>query len=114
MTISCRSSGRPHCDVPRKVFIQDFYRHLDGQIPALLPEDGQQRLLAMRTEDWLSSYCDIDGVAQALQRISRRLRKPVALEAAILLPDPTMLALRDDFSEFYADLQRHVVEFLTV
>lgn len=103
-----------HCDVPRKVFIQDFYRLLDGQIPALLPEDGHQRLLAMRAEDWLSSYQDLDGVAQTLQRISRRLRKPVALEAAILLPDSTILALHEDFSEFYADLQRHVVEVLAV
>jgi acyl carrier protein phosphodiesterase len=68
----------------------------------------------MRTEDWLSSYQDLDGVAQTLLRISRRLRKPVSLEAAILLPDSTMLALHDDFSAFYADLQRHVVEFLTV
>lgn len=41
-----------------------------------LPESAQPALAMMAREDWLSSYAQIEGIADVLARMSRRVRRP--------------------------------------
>lgn len=41
-----------------------------------LPATAQPALALMAKEDWLSSYAQIDGIADVLSRMSRRARQP--------------------------------------
>jgi acyl carrier protein phosphodiesterase len=98
--------------VPLRDFVDGVYavlrRHLD-----LLPEPMREVVARMVSEDRLTSYARLDGIAQALARISDRLRKrssrpDIRLEEA--MPDLAEHheALRADFRDFFPELIRHV------
>lgn len=84
-------------------FIGDTYAVLERSLPDL-PRPAVDVARAMIAEDWLTSYGLWEGVATALGRITRRLRRPVRLVDA--MPDLMRLEreLNEDFVRFYPDL----------
>lgn len=84
-------------------FAQETYAVLKRSMGEL-PAPARDVARYMIAEDWLTSYGCWDGVATALGRITRRLRRPVRLVDA--MPDLQRLEpeLRGDFVRFYPDL----------
>lgn len=84
-------------------FIQATYLVLERSMSGL-PRPADVVARHMIAEDWLTSYGGWEGVATALGRITRRLRRPVNLVGAAddlrrLEPE-----LSGDFVRFYPDL----------
>jgi acyl carrier protein phosphodiesterase len=62
----------------------------------------------MQAGDWLCSYGDISGVAQVLQGISSRLRRPVDLVPSMSVLEHDYNSLHTDFAAFFPELLTHV------
>lgn len=73
-----------------------------------LPSAIQDCLQRMRAENWLGSYGDIPGVRLTLKRISRRFRRPVALDEAVTELEQHYQELEGDFGAFFPQLRAHV------
>jgi acyl carrier protein phosphodiesterase len=76
-----------------------------------LPE-RMQGLIPVIFDELLPSYGETSGIASALVRMSRRVRRANPLaggEAELLLHRD---GLRDDFRQFMPGIQRHVEEYL--
>ncbi|MBU0622932.1 MAG: DUF479 domain-containing protein [Gammaproteobacteria bacterium] len=61
--------------VPLKLFNAEVYRRIETRLNDL-PADAHRVLRLMACEDWLSSYAGMDGIADVLARMSRRVRQP--------------------------------------
>ena len=94
---------------PLPDFVADVYSGFE-QHWNLVPESARLRLERMRTENWLYSYREIAGISIALVRIGRRLRQPFDLAKAVTLLEKDYRLLYADFSAFYPELQRHVLQ----
>jgi acyl carrier protein phosphodiesterase len=84
-------------------FVQEVYNSLEdhrGHLPGPVMEVFKK----MRAADWLCSYRDIAGVRLTLERISRRLRRPVELAAGVRDLERGYEQFRDDFSVFFPEL----------
>lgn len=70
-----------------------------------LPDSSHHALVLMAKEDWLSSYTQIESIADVLARMSRRARQPNPLEGG----EQEFLADDDgftsDFSAWFDDTQ---------
>ena len=71
---------------------------------ARLPERLQSLAPRMAEQDWLGSYRDVGAVHEALDRISRRLKRENRLEGAGVELDANYAALETDFRVFFPDV----------
>ena len=60
---------------PLAVFCNTVYEMINDRLPEL-PESSHPALKMMPQQNWLLSYAHIDGIADVLQRMSRRARQP--------------------------------------
>jgi acyl carrier protein phosphodiesterase len=65
---------------PLEAFCAGVYRRIEERMHEL-PAASHPALRLMAREDWLSSYADIEGIADVLARMSRRARQPNPLLA---------------------------------
>lgn len=95
-------SKTPLTDFTREIY-ESFAVHR-GEIPA----EVYGALERMKSENWLCSYGDLQGVATTLGRIGLRLRRsaPLGKGAAILEAD--YAGFHADFREFFPELISHV------
>jgi acyl carrier protein phosphodiesterase len=96
-----------HCPQPLDQFVQEVYASFGGH-RAQLPATTYGHLQRMRAENWLSAYQEIAGVRVTLERIARRLRRPVQLGEAVVELVRNYDALHADFDEFFPELRSHV------
>ena len=89
---------------PLPLFISEIHDSF-GTFENRLPKTAFERLDAMRRGNWLSSYYDFEGLRVALDRTGARLRKPVQLGQVIPIIAPDYAAFRDDFEQFFPQLQ---------
>jgi len=71
---------------------------------SILPEKLQSAILRMTDEDWLGSYCRIDGVGIVLDRISRRFKRENSLKGAIEELESNYGILEENFRAFFPEL----------
>ncbi|MBN1310452.1 MAG: DUF479 domain-containing protein [Anaerolineae bacterium] len=95
-----------YCDQPLEEYIDEIYADLQAH-RALLPPPLQAALPRMLAADWLRAYRDIDGIALALGRLERRLRRRVDLASSIDELKRNYTELEDDFRIFFPDLIAH-------
>ena len=88
-------------------FAQDAYRLLETA-PSNRPERMARVVAAMRRENWLLSYRDLEGIERALCRLSFRLSRANPLAQAGRPIRENYDALRSDFARFHPDLMRFV------
>ncbi len=88
-------------------FAQQVYHALQTH-QAILPERLQQVLPDIIRQNWLTSYQEIDGIAYALQRMSRRLHRPNPLAAGIVDLQTHYDGLDADFRAFWPDVVGYV------
>jgi acyl carrier protein phosphodiesterase len=64
-----------HHALPLQVFSAGVYRMIEARM-ADLPADAHRVMRLMAEQDWFSSYATLDGIADVLARMSRRIRQP--------------------------------------
>ena len=93
-------------------FLQQSYRHLLADAPQL-PEGLPLPLKRMAEQDWIASYQRKEGLAQALNGIGRRLRRPQPLGEALTTLDATRWQqCEEGFLRFYPQLMQFSVQQL--
>ena len=88
-------------------FCQGFYRQL-GLYNSGLPPRAQFFLERAPSIGWLESYAEAEHLPIILQRIGERLRRPVALQAALPIIEAHREAIDDEFHQLYPRLQAFV------
>jgi acyl carrier protein phosphodiesterase len=96
-----------HWPQPLDVFVREIYVSFDGHREQL-PATTFGHLERMGEENWLSSYQEITGVRLTLERIARRLRRPVNLGEAVTELVRNYDGLQADFDEFFPELRAQV------
>ena len=94
-------------DTSLPAFTSEFYASFES-LRADIPPDAYARLQQMQAGDWLCSYGDVSGVAQALQRISSRLRRPFDLAPSISVLEHDYDSFHTDFTIFFPELFTYV------
>ena len=93
--------------------LEDFSSTIYSSFESLredLPPAASVRLQQIKAADLLCSYREIEGIRCALERIGRRLRRPVALEESIAELERHYEVLHADFTEFFAELRGYVAK----
>lgn len=72
-----------------------------------LPAKAHPALRLMASQDWLSSYASMDGIASVMLRMSRRVKHPDMLAQA----EQELLADLDGFEEDYREWLTDITEF---
>ena len=88
-------------------FFKSKYASLDS-IWADIPVQARPGLAHMRLEDWLGSYRELPGIARALERISRRMKRPFDSSAAMAVFEQQHEAFDQDFHVFFPELKHHL------
>lgn len=96
-----------HWPDPLGEFLDEVYGSFEKH-RSQLPEGTFGVLERMRLENWLGSYGEITGVRLTLERIARRLRRPVELGEAVIELERNYDGLEADFKEFFPELRWHV------
>jgi acyl carrier protein phosphodiesterase len=94
-------------DASLTAFILNAYEILKTH-QAILPERLQAMIPFMIRDDWLGSYRDLNGVEQALKRLSRRVTNGNRLVCAIDDIKVHYRELEANFLTFFPDLIRFV------
>ncbi|MBU5637616.1 DUF479 domain-containing protein [Geomonas sp. Red69] len=95
---------------PLPVYLKRVRRIVEGN-RSLLPEP-LQRLVPVIFEDMIPSYLTTDGVAGALERMSRRVKRSNPLAGGGRELTRNYHALQEDFLEFLPEVHRYAQEFL--
>ncbi len=96
-----------YAGIPLEVQVAEFHASID-EFRDSLPPPAYERLCRIRDAGLLLSYGSIGGVHAALERVGRRLRRPVNLEAGVELLRAESAAFAADFARFYPELVRAV------
>jgi acyl carrier protein phosphodiesterase len=88
-------------------FVAEIYHGFDVH-QAQLPETLWPPLQRMRSENWLGSYRDLEGLRQTLTRMERRFRRRVDLVGGLAELERNYSELRMDFREFFPQLRAAV------
>ena len=96
---------------PLDVFCASVYRLIEDRMGEL-PDTSHHALQMMAREDWLSSYAEIEGIADVLARMSRRARQPNPMAGGEqeLLAD--LAGFEQDFRIWLTDAQAFVADWL--
>jgi acyl carrier protein phosphodiesterase len=99
-----------HHPQPLDDYCAQVYRLIEARLGEI-PASAHFAMKLMADEDWLSSYRQIDGIADVLARMARRARQPNPLLDAEqeYLGDPA--GYRLDFSHWLVDAQRFVSQW---
>ena len=79
---------------------------------AEMPARVQHFLPYLTEQNWLLHYAGFDGLARALNGLSRRALPGSGMETAVLELQADYAAYEADFREFFPQLQQHVAEAL--
>ena len=94
-----------HYNTPLPAYCSEVYRLIAGRLDDI-PESAHAAMRLMAHEDWLSSYAGVEGIADILVRMSRRVRRPNPLSGgeAEYLADPD--GFTEDFSIWLQDARQ--------
>ena len=96
-----------YATVPLIDFINEVHRDIETCLPEI-PADLTPPLRRMRHENWLGSYHTLPGIAEILQRVSGRLRRPFNLAGSLPAFEQHEPAFSADFRAFFSELITHV------
>jgi acyl carrier protein phosphodiesterase len=103
-----RNWSRLHPEEPLEKFLAIAYRQFEDFDQSVLPPMFPVVIRRMIDGNWLGSYGTQAGIALTLRRMSRRLRRPVNLEAAAQQLPEIYDHLEQDFLEFWPQLVAEV------
>ncbi len=85
-----------------------WYKNLNAETRISLPEQLTRTIHAMSRDDWLSHYKTIEGIASAINGISRRIRFRNQLAGGAEELVTHYDELQEDFHYFFPELIAHV------
>lgn len=96
-----------HCAeaLPLEEFVSEFYESVET-VRGSVPEQAWEVLEHMRRADWLGSYATVTGIEETLRRMSRRLRRPFDLAAAVKVLEAEYEGFREDFEAFFPEVRQ--------
>lgn len=100
------ASWDQHAEEPLDRFSRRMYQVL-GANHHHLPERTRHMLPYMVRGDWLTSYARIEGLARALEGLSRRAVNGTAMKGAERVLVENYPAYRAEFSVFFAAVKEH-------
>jgi len=100
---------RDYSDVALERFTARVYAALRAH-HAVLPERLQYMAPRMAAGDWLASYCHVEAVAIALDRMGERLKRGNALLGSAAELEANYAAFEADFEAFFPEVVRYVRE----
>lgn len=93
--------------VPLEQFTHEAYATFEPLAPTL-PEEARITLERIIAHDWLTSYQEIAGIEDVLERLSHRLterlKRPMSLHAAVKDLKTQYAEFTGDFKEFFPQL----------
>jgi acyl carrier protein phosphodiesterase len=92
---------------PLTVFTHEVYAGFEPHRHEIPPE-AYVHLEKMKSENWLGTYGDLQGVATTLGRIGLRLRRPVQLAEGAAILEADYAGFHADFTAFFPELRLHV------
>jgi len=92
-----------YCDQPVEAFLEEVHRSL-SPLRDQLPEKTFVHLEALTQWRWIGSYREIEGVAGAITRIGKRLRRPVEFPGLDEALAANRAGFLDDFDRFFPEL----------
>ena len=92
-----------YCDQPVEAFVEEIHRSLPP-LRAQLPERTFAHLEALTQWRWIGSYREIEGVAMAIERVGRRLRRPLEFPGLHAALAANRAGFLDDFDRFFPEL----------
>jgi acyl carrier protein phosphodiesterase len=95
---------------PLHEYCETVYGLIDARLPDL-PAESHLALKLMAKEDWLSSYAQIEGIADVLARMSRRARQPNPLMQGELELLADVDGFTGDFYEWLGDTREFCREW---
>ncbi len=100
-----------HSDVPFAEFIQDFYAHAWNRLPDLPGDPGEMIRLVVRN-DRFGSYATLDGIRDALDRLSARIREQYGRQLNLAEAADTLESdledFQTDFTRFFPEIRTHL------
>ncbi len=81
-----------------------LYAMIRERLPEL-PAASHPALALMASQDWLTSYARIEGIADVMRRMSRRARQPNPLAGGEQEFLADVAGFTDDFHDWLADMQ---------
>jgi acyl carrier protein phosphodiesterase len=96
--------------VPLASYSSCVYKVIDARLDDL-PPASRPGLKLMAAEDWLSSYAQIDGIADVLVRMSRRARRPNPLAGGEQEFLADVAGYTEDFDEWFTDARGFCTEW---
>lgn len=97
--------------MPLGEFVSGFYESVEA-VRESVPAQAWEVLEHMRRADWLGSYATLQGIEMTLRRMSRRLRRPFDLAAAVEVLEAQYEGFREDFEAFFPEVRREVGDAL--
>jgi acyl carrier protein phosphodiesterase len=94
-----------HTSTPLDEFVAQFFADVET-CRRDIPADSYNIFRRMRSDAWLTSYGDVDGVRLTLKRLSLRLRRPFDLGSAADELARHHVALEQDFAAFFPEIQK--------
>lgn len=104
-----RDWARYHAQ-PLDAYCRRVYRHLAERLDAL-PEPARPALARMAQQDWLGSYATLAGIADVLDRMSRRARRPNPLAGGEVELQAAVDAYAADFARYLPDARRYAIDW---
>jgi acyl carrier protein phosphodiesterase len=102
-----------HSDLPFTDFIQEFYSHAWNRLPDLPGDPGEMIRLVVRN-DRFGSYATLEGIRDALERLSARIREQYDRQLDLSSATDTLAgdleSFQSDFALFFPELRRHLRE----
>ena len=92
------SEWERYSEVPLSTYLREVRRVVEVRYQ-FLPE-RMQGVLPMLFEEWLPSYCEVNGIGRVLERMARRVRRANPLAGAECELVRNYAELREDFREF--------------
>lgn len=98
--------------VPLVDYAQQVYQSLEEN-SVVFPEKSKYILKYMKMHDWLNAYSTIEGIGVVLTGMSRRTPYVSGMERGGAALERDYADCKKDFEEFFPELQKVCVPFLT-
>lgn len=101
------------CDIPLRVYVQDFYNLLNKNHP-ILPKPVQHFLPYMISDNWLYNYSTTEGIGKILWQMNQRTGGKSRMNLAVKELRLYYGEFEEEFFGFFEDLERFSKEKIMV
>lgn len=88
---------------PLHDYCAGVYQMIEARMDEL-PPDAHHALRLMASQDWLSSYATMEGIADVMRRMARRVRHPEMMEHSEQELVEHLEGFTEDYREWLADI----------